>query len=83
MKLFLIGRVFFEPMCKILYWFIWLGGVDVSQTFGNDFSDIILLEIGEHLFIHVNICYVMLIYIDSEISYNYKLLQILQLIDAK
>ena len=60
-ELLLIIGVVLEPVGQILDGLVGLLGVDAGKAFGNDFADLVLLKIGESLFIHdgLNVIYML------------------------
>ena len=49
----LVEWVFFEPSCKVLDRSLWFVCVDVCETFGNDFSDGVLLQVLQSIAVHL------------------------------
>ena len=50
--LLLISWIIFQPLRQILDWFFRLAHIQSSQTCGNNFADLIFLQVLESLWIH-------------------------------
>ena len=61
LELLLIIGVVLEPVGQVLDGLVGLLGVDAGKALGDDFADLVLLEVGEGLFIHdgLNIIYML------------------------
>ena len=61
LELLLIIGVVFEPVSQVLDGLVGLLGVNTGKTLGDDFADLVLLEVGEGLFIHdgLNVIYML------------------------
>jgi hypothetical protein len=51
-NLVLIFGILLQPSCQVLDWSLWLMGVDVGETAGDDLTDAVLLQVLQKITVH-------------------------------